>query len=51
VHELDPLDAGRAAVDASDARDLLEIDQGSPDDLLLLQLACRARELGLAWTS
>jgi hypothetical protein len=30
------------------AFDLLEIDQGNPDDLLLLQLACRARELGLA---
>ncbi|MDX6561616.1 MAG: hypothetical protein QOD65_1430 [Gaiellales bacterium] len=27
---------------------LLEIDQDNPDDLLLLQLACRARELGLA---
>jgi len=27
------------------AFELLEVDQESPDDLLLLQLACRAREL------
>ena len=33
------------------AFDLLEVDQTNPDDLLLLQLACRARELGLASTS
>jgi sugar diacid utilization regulator len=26
---------------------LLDVDQDSPDDLLLLQLACRARELGV----
>lgn len=33
------------------AFELLEVDQDNPDDLLLLQLACRARELGLAPTS
>jgi hypothetical protein len=28
------------------AFELLDVDEGNPDDLLLLQLACRARELG-----
>lgn len=27
---------------------ILDVDQDSPDDLLLLQLACRARELGVS---
>jgi DNA-binding PucR family transcriptional regulator len=28
------------------AFELLDVDEDNPDDLLLLQLACRARELG-----